>query len=118
MENASWIAIVIPSLLTIALLLTKAGFLIWVFIRTQKVWAIGYALYVVLASVSNFIVPAVISSVSSTSSAVGFQSIFAIYGAVSTLIEVVLFIGLVQSLLKSPRKSAQPIVQSAPADGL
>lgn len=113
MENASWIAIAIPSLLTIAFLLAKAGFLIWVFIRTQKVWAIGYAVYVVLASFSNFIVPAAVSSVSSVNSAVSVQSMFAIYGAVSTFIEVVLFIGLVQSLLKSPR----PTANSSPYDG-
>ncbi|MEL6815289.1 MAG: hypothetical protein AAFP03_10810 [Cyanobacteria bacterium J06598_3] len=112
-ESSSLMAIAIPTVLAIALQLAKAGFLIWVFIRTQKIWAIGYAVYVVLASLANFIVPAVVTSVSSTDAFTSVQSIFAIYGFVSTLIEVVLFIGLVQSLLKSHR----PTVKSLPADG-
>lgn len=116
MEYVSWVPIAIPSLLSIAFLLTKAGFLIWVFIRTQKIWAICYALYVVLASLANFVVPAAVSRFAYTGSVDAALSllVISIYGAVSTLIEVVLFIGLVRSLLKSPRA----IVQSPPADGV
>ena len=102
----------VPVLLAILFALVKVGFLIWVFIRTQKVPAICYAVYLLLASVGQFLVPALIAQTVGARDVVVLQGMISAYGAFTTLIETVLFIWLVRSLLKSPRPDASPSYDS------
>lgn len=77
--------------LGVACLFLKVGFLVWAYIRTRKLAAIAYGIYV-LASV---IFPIVILPQLS-------PDYYPVYSIVTAVLEAVLFVWLVRSLLKRP----------------
>lgn len=105
MNQLPFFAIIGPVVSTTLFALVKAGFLIWVYIRTQKNSAIAYGLFILLASAGGLVAPALLVSIFSVNDTATLQTSLFAYGFLSSLIEVCLFIWFVRSLLKSPRSS-------------
>ncbi|MEM9088294.1 MAG: hypothetical protein AAGC93_06065 [Cyanobacteria bacterium P01_F01_bin.53] len=103
MTQLPWFADLLPVISILLLALVKVGFLIWVFVRTQKISAISYAVYVVLAGFGNFLVPVLLFQSATADNVRLFHIMRSVYGSFSALVETVLFIWLVRSLLRSPR---------------
>jgi len=77
--------------------LIKVAFLVWVFVRTQKVPAIVYAVHMLLFHLGVTFIPIWLGESSSTGFSLLFLSLF------SAVIEVILFIWLILSLMKRSR---------------
>lgn len=75
----------------VACLFLKIGFLVWAYVKTRKLAAIAYGLYVLIsAALPVFILPRINSDY------------FALYQLITILIETLLFVWLVRSLIKRP----------------
>ena len=88
------------ALVAIATTLVKIGFLVWVFIRTNKAAAVVYAVYSLLSIILNYTYPLLVSQFVSVDS---FAIIGVAIGTVKGLIELGLFIWLILSLTRRSR---------------
>ena len=101
MESISFpdLFIVVVGLANLSCLIVKFAFLFWVYVRTQKLAAMVYGVFLLIAGLVPFILPRLLT-------ARDFGTIWLFLNAGTAFVEVGLFIWLVRSLIKRPTPSS------------